>query len=450
MNGQGSTVAATTWRRVFLPIWAGQAVSLMGSGLSEYALSLWVYQQTHSVTQFAFVLLFRSLPVIVLSPLAGVLADRWERRKVMILSDAGSAVCTLVLAYLFTTGALQVWQVCVLTALGASFGTLQAPAYLATISTLAPSQELSRVNGLLQLSQAIADIAVPVLAFSLIGAVQIPGILVIDVATFLVALATLWRVSLPRPTQPTAVQSGGSIAFFLDGLSYLRERADLRRLLAFNAVFAFLAGLLPPLLIPLFTSLTTVQGMGIALGIAGVGLLAGGLLMSARGGLGSPRVNILVGSALFGVALTGAGLIPNIGWVAACAAAAHFTFPLVLGSSQALWQAMIAHDLQGRLHAVRQTVLRGLQPLSLLLAGVVVDRFFEPALAPGGFLGGALGDWVGHGPGRGAALLVACVGIATLALSLATVVTRVLPRVATPPMTQAVGEPEPRRTDRPV
>lgn len=436
-----SGAAAGSWRRVFAQIWAGQAVSLMGSGLSEYALSLWVYQQTQSVTQFAFVLLFRTLPVIALSPLAGVLADRWDRRRVMILSDAGSAVCTLLLAYLFATGTLQVWQVCVLTALGAAFGTLQTPAYLATISALVPGQDLRRVNGLLQLSQAIADIAVPVLAFSLIGAVQIPGILAIDVATFLVALATLWRARLPRQAhQPSAEPGTGSIAFFLDGLRHLRGRADLRRLLAFNAVFAFLAGLLPPLLIPLFTSLTSVQGMGIVLGIAGVGLLGGGLLMTTRGGLGSPRVNVLVGSTLFGIALTGAGLIPNIGWVAACAAAAHFTFPLVLGSSQALWQSAIALELQGRLHAVRQSILRGLQPLSLILAGVAVDRFFEPALAPGGVLADALGAWVGHGPGRGAALLVACVGIATLTLSLVTVGTRAFPRFAASATPDALGE----------
>ena len=117
-----------------------------------------------------------------------------------------------------------------------------------------------------------------------------------------------------------------------------------------------------------------------------------------------------------------------------------YPFPLVLGSSQALWQSAIALELQGRLHAVRQSILRGLQPLSLILAGVAVDRFFEPALAPGGVLADALGAWVGHGPGRGAALLVACVGIATLTLSLVTVGTRAFPRFAASAAPDALGE----------
>lgn len=421
---------ADAWRRVFLRIWAGQTVSLMGSGLSEYALSLWVYQQTHSVTQFAFVLLFRTLPVIVLSLLAGVLADRWERRRVMILSDAGSGLCTILLAGLFATGTLQVWQVCLLTALSAAFGTLQTPAYLAAITSLVPGEELGRVNGLLQLSQAITEIAVPVLAFSLVGALQMTGILAIDFTTFLVAVTTLWRVRLPRQIRSHTTAEPGAIGFFLEGLRYLVARADLRRLLAFNAVFAFLSGMLSPLLIPLFTGLTSVQGMGVALGVAGGGLLGGSVLMSARGGLGSPRANILIGSTLFGIALTGAGLIPNIVAVAACAAAAHFAFPLVLGSSQALWQSAIDLEIQGRLHAVRQLVLRSLQPVAMILAGVAADRIFEPALAPGGGVARILGEWIGTGPGRGAALLVACIGAATLTLSLASSVTHALARSA--------------------
>ncbi len=428
MDNRVSKPGAGAWRRVFLRIWAGQTVSLVGSGLSEYALSLWVYQQTQSVTQFAFVLLFRTLPVIVLSPLAGVLADRWERRRVMILSDAGSGLCTILLAGLFATGTLQVWQVCLLTSLSAAFGTLQTPAYLAAITSLVPGEELGRVNGLLQLSQAITEIAVPVLAFSLVGAAQVTGILAIDFTTFLVALTTLWRARLPRTVRANTDAETGTIGFFVEGLRYLRARADLRRLLAFNAIFAFLSGMLAPLLIPLFTGLTSVQGMGLALGVAGGGLLGGSLLMSTRGGLGSARANILIGSALFGLALTGAGLIPHIGAVAICAAAAHFAFPLVLGSSQALWQSAIVLEIQGRLHAVRQLILRGLQPVAMILAGVAADRVFEPALAPGGSVARILGEWIGTGPGRGAALLVACIGAAALALSLASSVTRTFAR----------------------
>ena len=409
---------AGSWSRTLLPIAAGQAVSLLGSGLSEFAISLWVYQQTRSITQFAFVLLFRTLPVIALAPLAGVLADRWDRRRLMIVSDTGSALCVLALAALFVTGALQVWQVCLLTALSAGFGALQAPAYFAAIASLVPEQELGRVNGWIQLSQGVAEILVPLLAAALLTALPIPGILVIDVATFLVALATLSGARFPLPATAGLQVKGDALGFFVEGLQVLRRRADLKRLLVFQAAFAFLSGMLSPLLIPLFTGLTSVQGMGLVLTVAGGGFLLGSLLLSLRGGRWSYHATIVVGSGLFGLALIAAGLVPNIAWVGAFAFVAHFIVPWVNGSSQALWQSQVDDSVQGRLQAVRQVVTRGLQPLALIVAGLAADQIFEPALVAGGSLVHSVGGLIGVGPGRGAGLLVACIGAATALLSL--------------------------------
>lgn len=409
---------AGSWSRTLLPIAAGQAVSLLGSGLSEFAISLWVYQQTRSVTQFAFVLLFRTLPVIALAPLAGVLADRWDRRRLMIVSDTGSALCVLALAALFVTGALQVWQVCLLTALSAGFGSLQAPAYFAAIASLVPQAGLGKVNGWIQLSQGVAEILVPVLAAALLTALPIPGILAIDVATFLVALVTLAGARFPLPAAAGLQVKGDVLGFVIEGLQVLRRRADLKRLLAFQATFAFLSGMLSPLLIPLFTGLTSVQGMGLVLTVAGGGFLLGSLALSLRGGRWSYHATIIVGSGLFGLALIAAGLVPHIAWVGAFAFIAHFIVPWVNGSSQALWLSQVDDSVQGRLQAVRQVVTRGLQPLALILAGLAADRVFEPALAAGGSLAAVVGGLIGVGAGRGAALLVACIGAATALLSL--------------------------------
>ncbi len=424
MNEHASQPETRPWGRTVLPVALGQAVSLLGSGLSEFALGLWVYQRTQSVTQFAFVLLFRTLPVIALSPLAGVLADRWDRRRVMILSDTGSALCSLLLAALLLTGQLQVWQVCALTAASAAFGALQTPAYLAAIADLVPVQSLGRVNGWLQVSQATTEILVPFLAASLLSLIELPGILTLDVATFAAALVTLAGARFGMQSAPRAAPPSGGLAFFLDALRYLRGRADLTRLLTFNAAFAFLVGMLSPLLIPLFTGLTSVEGMGLVLTIGGGGFLGGSLLMSARGGLRSYRTTILVGSAVFGLALATAGLVPDIGWVGVGVFVAHFALPFVQGSSQALWQSAIGPEIQGRLQAVRQLVLRGLQPVALILAGLAADRVFEPALMAEAPLARSFGAWVGVGPGRGTAILVACIGAATLAISLVAIASR--------------------------
>jgi len=406
------------WGHTLLPVWAGQAVSLVGSGLSEFALSLWVFQHTQSVTQFAFVLLFRTLPAVLLSPLAGVLVDRWDRKKAMLLSDSGSALCSLVIAALFLSDRLQPWQVCVATAVSAAFGALQAPAYLSAISSLVPKESLGRVNGLRQLSQAVADVLVPTLAAALVTALGVSGVILIDFATFVVAVLTLAFQSLPRLPQSPEVYTPGLARSFADGVHYLRSRRGLSQLLSFNLAFSFFSGMLNALLIPLFLGVTSVQGMGLVLTVAGGGLLAGSLLMSALGDR-LPHVKSMLGASLaFGMALLGMGAGSNVIWVAACAFLAHFCYPFSQGASQALWQAAVDQDIQGRVFAIRQMGLRIAQPVALLLAGLAADFVFEPLMQPGGSLGRLLGTWMGTGSGRGAAVLVALGGLAVAAVSL--------------------------------
>ncbi|RPI34759.1 MAG: MFS transporter, partial [Chloroflexota bacterium] len=120
----------------FTLVWAGQLVSLFGSGLTGFALGLWVYQQTGSVTQYALIALSAVLPRILVSPLAGVLADRWDRRRAMILSDCGAGLTTLAIALLFLSSRLEVWHIYLATGAGAAFGAIQWPAYTASISQL--------------------------------------------------------------------------------------------------------------------------------------------------------------------------------------------------------------------------------------------------------------------------------------------------------------------------
>jgi DHA3 family macrolide efflux protein-like MFS transporter len=145
--------------RAFMIVWLGQLISLVGSGLSSFALGLWVYQRSGSVTQFALIALCAVLPRIVLAPLAGALVDRWDRRMVMILSDAGASLSTLILALLLLAGQLAVWQVYLAVALSAGCAAFQEPAYAAALTQLVPRDGFGRANGMVQLAQAAADIA---------------------------------------------------------------------------------------------------------------------------------------------------------------------------------------------------------------------------------------------------------------------------------------------------
>jgi DHA3 family macrolide efflux protein-like MFS transporter len=231
--------------RVFIIIWLGQLVSLVGSGLTSFALGLWVYQHTGSVTQFALIGLFTMLPSVALSPLAGALADRWDRRWVMILSDTGAGLSTLMMALLFFAGRIKVWHIYLAAGASAAFAAFQWPAYSAATTLLVSKENLGRANGMVQFGRAASEILAPVLAGVLVLTIQVRGVLLIDFATFLFAITTLLMVRFPRPEITAAGQaSKGSLwreAAY--GWTYIAARPGLLGLLIFFAAVNFLWGM---------------------------------------------------------------------------------------------------------------------------------------------------------------------------------------------------------------
>jgi len=175
----------------FSIVWLGQFVSLVGSGITSFALGVWTFKHTGSVTHFALIGLCAVLPRVVLSPLAGVFADRWDRRWAMILSDLGAGFTTLCLFFLLLAAQLEIWHIYLLVSINAAFATLQWPAFLATTTLLVPKQHLGRANGLVQLGGAVSDILAPALAGTLLGTLHLQGIILIDFATFGLAVVTL-------------------------------------------------------------------------------------------------------------------------------------------------------------------------------------------------------------------------------------------------------------------
>ncbi len=171
----------------------------MGSGLTSFALGVWVFQQTGSATQFALIGLSAVLPRVLLSPLAGAIVDRWDRRRVMIVGDVGAGLSTLVVVILLLTARLEIWHIYLLAAVNAAFGTVQWPAFAATTSLLVSKENLGRANGMVQFGQAASEILAPAMAGVLVGVIRLEGVILIDVVTFLFAVTTLLLVRFPRP-----------------------------------------------------------------------------------------------------------------------------------------------------------------------------------------------------------------------------------------------------------
>lgn len=396
----------------FLLLWSGQVVSTLGSSLTGFALSVWVYQQTGSATRFALIALVTMLPGILLSPVAGALVDRWDRRWALIVADTGAAISSLTLALLLRLDRLELWHIYPLLALSSSFSAFQFPAFSAATSLLVPRRHLGRASGMTQMGAGIAEIVAPVLAGALVVTIGLWGVLLIDVATFLFAITVLLFVRIPRPeASAVGIASRGSLlseAAF--GWTFIRQRPGLLALLLLFATTHVGLGMMQVLVTPMILSFTTADVLGRVLSVAASGMLAGSVLMTVWGGPRRRVAGILGFLLLQGIVLMFGGLRPNAVLIAASGFVFLFCTPLIIGSSQAIWQSKTPPDLQGRVFAVRRMIAWSTLPLAYLIAGPLADRVFEPLLAVGGPLAESLGPWIGVGKGRGIALLFLVLG----------------------------------------
>jgi DHA3 family macrolide efflux protein-like MFS transporter len=397
----------------FLVVLVGQVISAIGTNLTGFALGVLIYQQTGSATKFAFIAVVTILPGILLSPLAGALVDRWDRRRVLILSDAGAGATTLVLALLLWQDRLELWHIYPLLSLGSAFGALQWPAFSAATTLLVPKEQLARASGLTQAGNALAEIAGPVLAGALVVSIGFTGVVLIDALTCLVAVSTLLLVRIPAApvSQEGAALRGSLLREALAGWLYIRRRPGFLALLGLMAVTNFMLGIMQVLVSPMVLSFASPAALGRVLSVAGLGMLAGSLVASAWGGPRRRVAGILGFLLLEGLSLIAGGLQPSTVLIAGAGFAYLFAFPILTAASQALWQSKVEPDLQGRVFAVRRMVAWSTVPLAFALAGPLADRVFEPLLAASGPLAGTLGPWIGTGPGRGIGLLFIVLGV---------------------------------------
>ncbi|WP_293089210.1 MFS transporter [Moorena sp. SIO3H5] len=271
---------------IFVLVWLGQLVSLLGSSITNFALDVWVYKQSGSVTQLSFLILFTTLPRVIISPFAGVLVDRWNRRWVMIFSDSGAALTTLTIATLLLTGKIQIWHIYLASVVISSFSAFQWPAYRAATTLLVPKKHLGRASGMTQLAQALGRLLAPILGGVLLGVIQLSGIFVLDLSSFLFALTTLLLVRFPhhKVTQSQLTNKTSLLTELLYSFHYLRSRSGLLALLLFFASSNFLMGILQVLSYPLILSFASPAQLGTILSFGGVGMVTGSLLMSTWGG----------------------------------------------------------------------------------------------------------------------------------------------------------------------
>ncbi len=405
--------------QTFFIVWFGQLISLTGSSMTGFALGIWVFQRTGSATSFALTLLFTMLPRTIVSPFAGVLADRFDRRWIMILSGVGAGVSTVVVAALLFSGEIRIWHIYLATAFNAGFGALQVPAFGAAVTRLVPKMHYGRANGLMELSSGIGQVIAPVLAGVLIGIIRLEGVLLINMVTFLFAVLTLLVIRFPQSKAATKPAPGRSswLADMYAGWRYLVTRTGLMGLVMIFALVNLFIGIAEAVLTPMILSFTSADTLGAIMSTGGVGMLIGGLFISVWGGGKRKVYAVFVAYALLGLGVLLAGVSPSVGLVTAALFFVFLCLPTVMGASQAIMQAKVTPAIQGRVFSLRMMVNTLSFAIAFLIGGPLADKVFEPLLAADGLLANNVGQLIGTGPGRGMGLMFIVMGFLAILTS---------------------------------
>ena len=398
---------------IFAIVWLGQLVSILGSSLSNFAMDVWVYQRNGSVTELSFLILFTTLPLVIVSPFAGVLVDRWDRRWVMILSDTGAALSTSVMALLLMSGQIQTWHICLATAVSSSFTAFQLPAYRAATTLLVPEKNLGRAAGMIEFAQAIGQLIAPILGGILLEIIQISGIFLLDLSSFVFSAIVLLLVRFPR-YQSLEKQQPHQLPLLKEvfsGFNYVTAHGGLVALLFFLASSTFLVGIIQVLAYPLVLSFASSTQLGIALGVGGVGMIVGSILMGSWGNGREDYIKILLCSMLLnGFSLMVAGSAPDIIVFGVGAFLYFLGVPFINGSVQVILQKKVPINIQGKVFSLATAVSGFCLPLAFLMAGPLADRLFEPLMTTNGALAATIGRAIGTGSGRGIGLIFIVLG----------------------------------------
>ena len=407
--------------RTFYTLILTQTLSLMGSRISGLALGIWIYSTTGNATPLALVAFFSTIPTVLASSISGVLADRWDRRYVMMLADAGQAVGTVLLLLSVLSGDFQLWHLYLVTFIQAIFGVFQGPAFQASVTMLVPDGQRDRANAIQQMTGPAAGVFAPAIAGAVYALVGLEGAILLDLATFLVAVVVIYLVRIPRPEQTAEglAASGTVWKEALAGLKYLWRLKGLLFLTLYIALVNFLVGGVMVLSTPYLLARTGHNEalMGTLLSLMNIGMLAGGVIMGVWGGT-RPRIHtVMIGIIMLGFSMALLGMVQTIPALFVAMALILVPIPFINAAAMSMMQSKVAPDLQGRVFALIGQISLLLLPLSYLLVGWLADTVFEPAVTQP--VWAHVAPLVGAGVGAGIGLMFLAAGVATTLLSLA-------------------------------
>jgi MFS family permease len=398
--------------RAFIFLSASQAIFVFGALVLEFGLGVWVFQQTGSVLDFSTVLAATILPHLLLFPLAGAVADRVDRRRIVLVADVVCVVATGILAALVSREGLRFEHIIAFNVSISMAGAFRAPAAQALIATLIPPEQLSRASGIIGVGNSLSSILAPTVGGALMVFTGLAGLVWINVVTLIVGSILLLAAFFEIKPDGTIAKSSTSIKMFdsvRNALSFLTVEPLMGGLLVYMVVQSALVTLASNMLTPLVLSQHTAKDLGLILTCGTIGAAAGSTVLIVTGQKNRLMISILLCDALLALCIVGAGVVTSVVAYCICVFMALFASGFAGGCAEALWMRKAHVDRRGSIFSLVDTVGMLVTVLVTVGGGLVVDRVFSPALGQGGVLERWMG-WLTSGEGRAIALVYLIAG----------------------------------------
>lgn len=404
-------------------MWVGQTISMVGSSIAGFAFGVWIFQDSGKVLDFAGMAVISALPSMLITPWAGSVADRLDRRYVILVADAVAACNTAAVAFLLWQGSLQIWHLYVISLIGSIAGAFQGPAYHALASSVLPKDNMPRANGLMEMSANLIEICAPMAAGALMGHIGLPGIVMMDLVTFCIGAAIMFKVfsalaPLNMPARPQGSVLRSALGDFVDALGFFRKNALMLGLVGYMELQGCLLGFVTILIAPLVLANHPATALGMVMTAGGVGGLVGSGYLVLSANPSRLMIRVLACDAVISLCVVIAGLHESVHVYAACSFLAAVAAAVSGGYAGALWMRKVPTGQQGRIFAATDLVSMFTGPIVALVGGFLADKVFEPALAADGSMAASLGQWIGTGKGRGLGLMFVICGGVCLVVSL--------------------------------
>ncbi len=395
--------------RTFLIVWIGQLASMLGSEMTNFAITIWAWSVTGQATPLSFILFFTQTPKVIAALFAGVLVDNCDRQKIMQVGDLLAGCSTVAILFLFLSNNLEIWHLYFTGAVNGLFGFLQGLAYSASLSSIVPQEHYTRAGAFNSVRMSGAYILAPALAGTLYPWIGLTGILIIDIVTFIIAISTLSIVRIPQPSQNQISRHHPNLKQELTfGFRYLLKQPSLLALVFFllleNLIENINFAILPAMI--LARSGNDPGMWGRLLTSFGIGGVLGAVTISIWGGPKRRIHGLLLGSAVWKLGLIVLSVSQTMLIKIAAAVTSGFCSPFPDSSNQAIWMSKVKPEIQGRVFAARDLIAQIAIPLGAAISGPLADHFFEPAMKNGGSLARLFGGFFGTEIGAGMALMI--------------------------------------------